>query len=398
MKYYVEAYGCTMNKGETKMLAERLSTEGHTRVTEADSADTAIIGTCVVIEKTEERMKRRIHELEKICDKVIVTGCLATTGEGYLKSNCPGVELIGAGEIDISSAPEPSLIGSVPMATGCTGGCAYCITKLARGELKSRSLVSIKNRFKSLLRQGAVEIRLTCQDTASYGADIGTDLPHLMDELDRYEGEHRIRIGMMNPDTALPIKEELVEILIDSHFYRFLHVPLQSGSDEVLDKMDRRYTAEQWISLIQYFRKHIPDLTLSTDVIVGFPGETEDDFQKTLSLIKAVKPDILNITRFSPRPNTPAYDMDDKIHSREKKRRSKMLTELYQKISLKQNEEHIGVESKALINEDGKNNTVMGRMENYKVVVVEGGKELLGRWVDVKITEATGVYLKGRLI
>ncbi len=398
MKYYVEAYGCTLNKGETKMLAEDMACEGHIEVKDPVEADTAVIGTCVVIKKTEERMKRRINELKECCDQVIVTGCLASIGGKKLKRSIPGIKLVEAGDVDISLEPQPSLIGTVPISNGCLGSCTYCITKIARGDLKSKCIDRITKRFERLIESGVKEVRVTCQDTASYGLDIDTNLIELMKELDSYPGKHRIRLGMMNPNTALPIKEGLIECMDNSHFYRFLHLPLQSGSNSVLERMGREYTVKQWIDLIQDIRKSIPDITISTDVIPGFPGESKEDFNRTVSILDKVKPDIVNITRFSPRPATKAMDMEDKIHSREKKRRSKILTDLHAVNSKKNNEEFIGIDTKILVLEKGKNDTMMGRMNNYKVVVIDDYRDgLLGEWVDVNISDAHGVYLSGTI-
>ncbi len=398
MKFYVEAYGCTLNQGETKMLAEKMVCQGHIEVDDPLEADTAVIGTCVVIKKTEERMKRRIQELKECCDDIIVTGCLATIGGKELKRAYPGLTLVDAGEVNMSFEPEHSLFGTVPISTGCVGTCTYCITKLARGCLRSHDKESIKRRFESLLQKGVKEVRITCQDTASYGLDIDTNLIDLMKELDSYSGEHRIRLGMMNPNTALPIKEELMECMNDSHFYRFLHLPLQSGSNGVLKRMKREYTVGQWMDLIREVKKSIPDITISTDVIPGFPGETKEDFKRTVSILEEVKPDIVNITRFSPRPGTKAMDMVDNIHSREKKRRSKILTDLHAENSKKKNDEFVGINTNILVLEKGKNDTMMGRMNNYKVVVIDDNRhDLLGDWVEVKITDASGVYLSGTI-
>ncbi len=399
MKYYVESYGCTLNQGETEMIAETYDKNGHTRVNDALEADLAIIGTCVVIKKTEERMKRRIDELKSKCSELIVTGCLTTTDKAEITNRCPNAELIKPGDMEMTRAQRESNIGVIPISTGCFGNCTYCITKLARGELKSRSINKIKERFRSLLERSVKEIRLSCQDTASYGIDIDSSLPELLNELASIDGNFRIRVGMMNPDTANPIEDEIIQAYKNKKTYNFLHLPLQSGSDEVLKRMNRKYTVSEWKSIVNDFREEIPDLTLSTDIIVGFPGETEEDFNKTIQVLKKSKPDIVNVTRFSPRPGTEACDMNDKVQSLEKKNRSKKLTDLRFKISRENNNEYLGRRENILVLEQGKGNSLKGRMDNYKVVVLKDApKDLIGKRIEVKITDYDDVYLVGEKI
>ncbi len=399
MRYYKEAYGCTMNQGETDMLAEQMKSQGHIEVDDPENADVAIIGTCIVITKTEERMKRRIAELSELCSSVRVTGCLPNGRPEESKKISSNVEMVYPGSITMSECPGKNLIGILPIATGCVGDCAYCITKLARGSLRSRSIEEIVTRFRELLNAGTIEVLLTCQDTASYGRDKDLDLPTLMRELSKFEGHHRVRVGMMNPDTVRPSLDEIIDAMENQCFYRFLHLPLQSGSDAVLGSMGRKYSVDQWKETVSLFRKAFPDITLSTDVIAGFPGESEDDFRETLRVLKETKPDILNITRFSPRPGTRANDMDGKVHSRVKKRRSKELTTVHKKISRDINRKYLGRREQVLFLEKGKGDTIKGRMNNYKVVVAEGEpEELLGSWKEVEITGAGDVYLRGDLI
>lgn len=399
MKYYMEAYGCTMNQGETQMLAETLNSKGHVEVENPEEAELALIGTCVVISKTEERMKRRIKELSERCSKVKVTGCLTTTCKEELMDISENIEKVVPDDIPLSFHPERELIGIIPIATGCIGNCSYCITKLARGPLKSRDISYVTCRFEQLLKSSAWEIQLTCQDTASYGKDIDSSLPDLIHELLDFDEDFRIRVGMMNPDTAIPIKKEIDEFMYDDRVYKFLHVPLQSGSKTVLEDMNRRYIPEDWINLIKGFRDSFPDLTVSTDVITGYPGENDTDFNETVKLLKDAKPDIINVTRFSSRPGTEAINNIEKVHSRIKKERSKKLTELRFEISRERNERYKGKKLKATILEEGKGDTLKGRTDNYKVVVVnETDSSLIGKRVEVDIIGVEDVYLESELI
>lgn len=403
MKFYVESYGCTMNQGETEMIAESLEQQGHVQVDSPEKADKALIGTCVVIKKTEERMKKRIEELQQKCSKVMIAGCLSSTRKEEVQKRCPNADFITPSEVEISKrslrSKNNSTIGTLPISSGCLGDCSYCITKLARGTIKSRSVKDIKERFKNLLSHSVKEIRLTSQDSALYGKDISTDLIELLKELLEVEGNYRIRIGMMNVDTLQPIKSELLDLMEDERVYKFLHLPLQSGSDEILKKMNRNYTVEKWKRISEEFRNRFPELSLSTDVIAGFPGETDDDFKKTKEAVKDVEPDIINVTRFSPRKGTEAAEMKDQIHSREKKNRSKQMTDLRFRISRKINERYVGKNTEILVLEEGKGDSLKGRMDNYKVVVLKGeDSDMIAEQKKVKIKSAEDVYLLGEVI
>jgi len=402
MKFYVESYGCTMNKGETEMIAESLEDEGHIQVYSPDEADKVLIGTCVVIRKTEERMKRRIEELEKKCSEVIVAGCLSSTRKEEMQKRCPTIDFIQPSDVEISKKPlrsqEDSIIGTIPISSGCLGKCSYCITRLARGKIESRPIPEIKERFEQLLSFSSKEIRLTSQDAALYGKDINKDLNELLSELLKIEGDYRLRIGMMNIDTLKHIKPKFMDLMEDERIYKFLHIPLQSGSDKILEKMKRNYTVEEWEKTAKEFREKFPDLTLSTDVIVGFPGETEKDFKKTKEIVKETKPDIINVTRFSPREGTRAADMEDKVHSRKKKQRSKQMTDLRFEISRELNERYVGRRIDILVTEKGKGDSLKGRMDNYKVVVMKEEKdEIIGQRKEVEIKSAEDIYLVGEL-
>ncbi len=394
MRCYVEAYGCTMNQAETRMLVRDHLARGYRMVGSPGEADVSIIGTCVVIRKTEERMRRRIAELSSLCESVIVTGCLTHRMKG-----CGTAMIVAPGDIPMVAGDHfDTVIDAIPISSGCTGNCAYCITKLVRGELRSRPAEDIDNIFRSMVAGGVREIRLACQDTASYGLDLGTGLPGLLRRLLEAPGNHRVRIGMMNPDTGMDILEELVEIMEDRRIYKFLHIPLQSGDDTILESMNRRYTVDDFMNLVSRVRKKHTDLTLSTDVITGFPGETEEQFLNTINIISRIRPDVLNITRFSSRPGTRAAKMKGQVHSRYSKERSRELTLLHREIGRRINNRYTGKKMRALVLERGRDDSFMARTDNYKVVVLrEGDQELLGKWVNVRINSANEVYLTGEL-
>ena len=242
-----------------------------------------------------------------------------------------------------------------------------------------------------------MEIQLTAQDTSSYGLDSGNNLGALLTEVSKINGQFRVRVGMMNPYTCLKNLISIVNGFKSSKIYKFLHLPVQSGDNVILEKMNRKYFVEDFLKIIKKFRKTYPDITISTDIIVGFPSETNDQFQHTVDLLKTVKPDITNITRFSARPHTKAKTLKGRIKTNIVKERSKYLTDLCSNISKHNNQNHIGKKYSVLITEKGKNNTFVGRAENYKPVVVKD-KVNIGDVKQVKITEAARTFLVGSII
>lgn len=213
----------------------------------------------------------------------------------------------------------------------------------------------------------------------------------------RITGDFRIRIGMMNPSTVLDRLDETIDAFGHDKVYKFLHLPVQSGDDKILKKMNRKYTVNDFLEIIRKFREKHQDITISTDIIPGFPSENDKQFYNTINLLKKVKPDIVNITRFSTRPLTQAKKMKEKIPTHIAKERSRLLTGLSEKISLEKNRCCIGKKYLALITKNGKDNTMMGRIENYKPVIIKNRVDL-GDFIPIKITDATASYLLGKLI
>ncbi|RLF51198.1 MAG: hypothetical protein DRN19_03240, partial [Thermoplasmata archaeon] len=247
------------------------------------------------------------------------------------------------------------------------------------------------------LRGGAKEIQLTSQDLASYGVDKGWSLLELVKDIASLEDEFMIRLGMMNPASVKKRLEEIVSLYSFDKVYKFLHLPVQSGDNEILKKMKRGYTVEEFAEMVDIFRSEYPDITLATDIIVAFPGESEESFQKTVNLIKEIEPDVTNITRFSPRPFTEAKRMKERVPTDIAKERSRYLSKLCESISLKINKKYIGKKYRALTIERGKNSTIVARTTNYKPVMLMERIDI-GRFVDVEITGYSVTHLVGKLI
>jgi len=236
-------------------------------------------------------------------------------------------------------------------------------------------------------QEGVKELWLTAQDTGCYGSDIGTNLASLIRQVTSLPGKFMVRVGMMNPAHAAGIAEELAEAFADKKVFKFLHIPVQSGNDEILRKMNRRYTTADFKFIVQTVRQRIPEITLSTDIICGFPGETREQFNDSINLIKELRPDVLNISRFWPRPRTEAEAMEQ-LNGEEKKDRSRFLSSVFHYIAHGNNKKWRGWTGEIIIDEKGKGGSWIGRNFCYKPVVVHG-KYKLGQEILVMVNQTT---------
>lgn len=410
MRYYVESYGCTMNFGEGRILSEEMASLGYTEAFSADEADIVILNTCTVVGTTEKRMVDRISELKKSGKDVVVTGCLAAAQPRRIEIRLPDAPIIPPrlyggfretiinrfGVVGPPTTVKHTYDAILPIAQGCLGNCTYCITKIARGNLSSYPPAELRERFDRFVDSGVREILVTAQDTACYGRDTKTSLPELLRLLLAKEGDYRVRIGMMNPNALAPIVDDLLDVMIaDPRVYRFLHVPIQSGSDAVLERMNRRTTREAFEDLVAHMRSRIPEISIATDVICGFPGETDEDHQATVDMIRRLGLDTVNITRFSPRPGTKAADMEQ-VHGRVSHDRSVELTAVKNETELGVNSRLVGMSFDALATEKGKDGTIL-RTGNYRPVVVRDDVPI-GEFRRAEVTEARPTYLIGKLV
>jgi threonylcarbamoyladenosine tRNA methylthiotransferase CDKAL1 len=416
MNIYVETYGCTANKSDERLLLGLLKHEGHEIVHNLTDAEVLVLLTCTVIGTTEQRMLSRLKVFQKTHKKIVVTGCMAVVQADLIKSVAPNAFLLPPQYIQsinsIIHGKKPSfhetkktmlpkhyddVIAPLMIAEGCRLSCTYCITHFTRGTLRSFPIQEIAADVCYAIKQGCKEIQLTAQDTASYGLDTETNLGTLLTQLCALDGTFRVRVGMMNPTTVQKNLDSILTSYQHYKIYKFLHLPVQSGDNEILKKMNRGYTVQDFILLVERFRKKIPTLTLSTDVIIGFPTETEEQFNQTIELLKQIEPDIINITRFSARPLTTAKNMKGRIPTNVVKERSKRTTEICSKITLEKNQKHIRKTYIVLVTEKGKPKTFTGRTENYKQVVLTE-PVAIGDFVHVKIIDARPTYLVGKLI
>ncbi len=408
MRYFVETYGCTMNFGEGRQLSDRMAELGHEPVADPSSADIVILNTCVVLSATEKRMVRRISELRGAGKEVIVTGCMAKVQPERIAIRLPDSIILPPGGYDAFSekvasrygrgdavtAPASGHSGIIPIAQGCLGNCTYCITRFARGRLESYPADRLKQEFDRLSASGAREILLTAQDTACYGRDTGSGLADLLSELLRTDADLRIRIGMMNPDSLDPVLDDLMDLMADGRIYRFIHIPVQSGSDRVLEMMKRRYTVDGFKDLVGRLRSRYPDISIATDMIAGFPGETDEDHRRSIELLEWLKADTVNITRFSPRPGTPAMRMEH-LNGRITAARSAEMTEVKNRVEHEVNSGLIGGIHRVLVTEEGREGTSITRNINYRPIVVGEVLEP-GTFHEVEVTGCASTHLFGR--
>ncbi|MFH1697288.1 MAG: tRNA (N(6)-L-threonylcarbamoyladenosine(37)-C(2))-methylthiotransferase [Candidatus Diapherotrites archaeon] len=413
--FHVEGYGCSMNRADTEAIRGFLCANGLTQAP-LSGADCIIINTCAVKEQTENRMLNRIRKLWLRCkmqnSQLIVFGCLPKVSAEKISEISNeivqiGPELSGLAEFLNLPAHEfgPAIdevrgnphIAIIPISRGCTGACTYCATVNARGKLKSYGMREINKKFRRALSQGVKEFWLTAQDCGCYGFDRKprTDLPALLELLLKNKGDYRVRVGMMNPQHLHSFYSRYITLLRDERMYKFMHIPLQSGSERILKLMNRPYSAHSFLALARRLRKDLPSATISTDVIIGFPTETENDFRSTVSLLKEFSPDIVNISRFGARPNTMAADMKQ-IHGRVKKARSRILSELCAEIAVSRNKRMVGKSVRILIAEYGAKGGYLGRTENYKPVPLK--KDMRGQFADAIITSTGRAHLNARLV
>ncbi len=414
LRVYVESYGCTMNHGEAENLKALLVSRGHKLVERPEVADVIVVFTCTVIKYTERKIRKRLRELYMLRKKVVITGCMAAIHRKELKEEFPDAvlvpptfyvfipDLIEGKEVEFRYVPKadlpklPSVICTIPIGEGCNQDCSYCVTKIARGKIvRSYPIDLILKDVRRAVSLGAKEIRLSSQDTAVYGVDQGYSLADLLNEISKIPGDFKVRVGMMNPHNAVRIWDELLDAFSSNKIYKFLHIPVQSGSEKILKAMKRGHGRREYIYIVNSFREEFKRSTISTDIIVGFPGESDEDFRESYRLIERTRPNIVNITRFSPRPYTEAAQMRNKVPGWLSKARSSILAALAKRIGLEENEKRVGETCWAIVTERGKGNSVVARDESYRPIVIEEEYDL-GEEVEVKLTKATPTYLIGR--
>jgi len=437
---YIQTFGCTANQNNSEILAGILKSAGYEITNNQDIADIIILNTCIVKQKTEDKIKRKIQDLKKQKNKlIIITGCMPETDAKVIQQLNNKAILLGTHHMrDISNLikdyqdnklkdkkyldyqreeklnlpklPINKLISICQISEGCLGNCSYCKTKLAKGKLFSYSEQDIIKTIESDLKQGAKEVWITSQDNANYGLDQFSlsyqnksvhksrlslpmqkryqngkqKLPELLKKILNLNHKFKLRLGMMDPNNIIPILDELIEIYKYPKMYKFLHIPIQSASNKILKHMNRLYTIEQAEQIIKKFKQEIPNITISTDIIVGYPTETKQDHKQNLDFIKKIKPDVFNLSKFSSHKQTSAGKLKPLLIKTIHKRAKELMDE-HRKTALQNKKKFLNKTIKVFVNKKISENLFEARDENYNIVLINSKDNLLGKNIKVKI-------------
>jgi len=420
-RVYVETYGCSASISDSEIIKGLLVQEGYILTDRLQDAHANVIVTCSVKDATAQRMRHRVKYLTSTGKPLVIAGCMPKTEKTALERLSPSASMIGpdtlssvvlalrgamAGRREVilaGSDQKPSMprvrmnrcVEIVQISQGCLSACSFCQVKMAKGTLRSFSIGDICNQIMQAVNDGVKEVWLTSTDCGCYGFDRFCDLADLLMRVELLEGDFKVRVGMMSPVHMRRIHSRLAKAFLGSKLFKFIHLPVQSGSDSVLKSMRRCHTADEYVRWVDAMRSAIPHLTLSTDVIVGYPTETDEDFAATLDLLNRVKPDVVNISKFSSRPGTSAQALRPLPPSTVNERSAKM-HQIAKSISLERNKAWIGWRGKVLVDEVIQG-AMIGRNFAYKPVLISEPVSL-GSMVDVEVHSVTSYTLRGRLL
>jgi threonylcarbamoyladenosine tRNA methylthiotransferase CDKAL1 len=432
-KVWIEAYGCSASMNDSEIISGLLRNDGYEISETSHDASINIIVTCSVKDVTEHRMMHRIAKLSESGNPLVVAGCLPKADRLKVESVNPRASLIGPDTIEkitevVRSASSSrkqveleenksyqrlnipklrlnSAVSIVQIASGCMSECSFCQTKLVKGDLTSYRPGDIIRQIQTDVNQGCKEIWLSSTDNGCYGRDIGTDLANLLLRCCGIEGDFKMRVGMMNPMYIPQLLHSLIDIFSQNNkVFKFLHIPVQSGSDRILGKMKRGHSAQTFLKAVRVFRDKIPEITIATDIIVGYPSETEDDFRQTIDLLQAARPDIVNLSKYSARPGVLAAT-EKKVPSHITKNRTRHLDKILKEISCARNSPWVGWTGDIIIDEIAEN-YIQGRNYAYKPIMVtasnisrvRGDDISLGSKVNVKVIDFSRYALRGNFI
>ncbi|KEJ01061.1 (dimethylallyl)adenosine tRNA methylthiotransferase [Clostridium botulinum A2B7 92] len=436
-EFFIETWGCQMNEEDSEKLSGMLKKEGYIRTEERENADVIIFNTCCVRENAELKVYGNLGILKGLKSKnpnliIAVTGCMMQQ-KGMaetIKKKFPFVDII-IGTHNLHNFPnylnevkkkdtsilniqekEDSIIENMPIDRknsmkafvtimyGCNNFCTYCIVPYVRGRERSRTPENIEDEIKKLISEGYKEITLLGQNVNSYGKDLEPKVTfaELLERVNTIDELERVRFMTSHPKD---LTDDVIEAIAKcDKLCEQIHLPVQSGSSEILKKMNRHYDREKYLDVVSKIKKLIPNVALSTDIIVGFPGETEKDFEETLSLVKEVEYDSAFTFLYSIRKGTPAAKFEDQVPEDVKHKRFNRLVEVVNEISAKKNKAYEGKIEEVLVEGTSKNdeNKLMGRTRTGKLVNFIGDKDSIGKLVNVKIIKANSFSLTGEEI
>lgn len=431
-KFYIRTFGCQMNINDSQKMSGMLKTLGYEPTNNWEEADVILVNTCSVREKPDQKVLSALGEFKKVKNKnpdaiIGVCGCLAQRAGYEILQKAPYIDMvfgttnihhlpqlleeakqgnkaveileeIDENENQLDSYPtvrDNKYTAYVTVIRGCDKKCTYCIVPTTRGKERSRRIGEIIQEVQWLVEDGVKEIHLIGQNVTAYGKDLGdVKFYELLYAVANVDGVERIRFTTGHPrDLDINTIKAMADI---PQVCEALHLPIQAGSDKILKAMDRGYTQKEYLEKIELLKKYIPDIALSTDIIVGFPGETYEDYLETVKVVKEVKYDQIFAFKYSPRPGTPAADLK---MTEDPKTLSKWLTDLIniqKDIAFEKNLAYEGKKVEVLVEEE-KDGKLVGRSRTNKLVYFEGKHNLLGKLVDVKITKANRFSLEGTI-
>ena len=434
-KYFIITYGCQMNVHESEKIAGMLVAIGYTEASALDDADVIVFNTCCIRDTAEKRAYGNIGALKSLkrgdpSRIIAVVGCMTQQkgGAEALLKKFPFVDIIlGTHNIDelpvlvqehrrksvisINSDPSPAIREDIPIYRtsgtnawinimyGCNNFCTYCIVPYVRGRERSRAMNDIINDVKTVLSEGYKEITLLGQNVDSYGHDLndGSSFAELLRKISLLPGKFRVRFMTSHPKD---ITKEVIDVIASSpHICHNVHLPIQSGSDPILKKMNRKYSVEQYLDIVRYMREKMPDVGITSDIMIGFPGETEEDFLATCDVVKKVRYSNAFTFVYSPRTGTPAAAMAQ-IPPDVKKTRITALVKLQNDITKELSKEYIGKVFEVLIEDVNPKyeGTVCGRTDSGRLVTVKGSADLIGEFLMIRITASRSASLFGEIV
>lgn len=427
--FYIETYGCQMNKSDSELMAGILTKKGYRQAHRLEDADIVLVNTCSVRDHAEQRVFGRLGELKRLKHEnpnlvFGLCGCMAqrlgeeifrkashvdlVVGPGAYRS-LPDLlgRLNGNPTVDLSLNSEETYAAIVPerrgklkawvaIMRGCDNFCSYCIVPYVRGSARSRSVADIVEEVTAFVNDGCREITLLGQNVNAYSCN-GIGFAKLLKRLNVIDGLDRIRFTTSHPKD---MTSEIIEAVADGDtICEHFHLPVQSGSTRILETMNRQYTAEEYLQLVRTIREAIPGVSITTDIIVGFPGETEEDYEKTLKMVETVRFDSAFTFKYSPRPGTKAAELHDDVSETAKGEHLEHLIALQRSITDRKNKELIGNVVEVLVEgESRRGGQLMGRTRTDKTVVFDGEEGLVGSSIQIRIDGAKGWTLRGKSV
>ena len=431
-KYYIETYGCQMNVYDSELIASQLINTGYKETSDIENADIILLNTCSIREKAEETVHNRLSSLEYLKKKnpnmlIGVVGCMAQNLKNDLLASKPYVDIILGPDsyrkipdivkfrhTDLNHVVDTKLSkyeiyndmlpnrknginAWISIMRGCDKFCTFCIVPFTRGRERSRPIESIKEEALQAVKKGFVEITLLGQNVNSYSTPNG-NFSILLEELAKIKGIKRIRYTSPHPKD---IDTELLNVMSKyQNICNYIHLPLQAGSDKILSRMNRTYTSDQYLKLVDEIKTILPDCSLSTDIIVGFPGESDEDFEQTLNIVKKVKFNFSYMFKYSSRPGTKASNYTDQLSEDVKQKRLEKLIDLQKKITLQNYKNYIGSIQNIIIEKKSKKSDKhwVGRTDGNVWVVIKDNGEKIKDIITTEIIDAQGVTLFGEKI